>query len=72
MELRFYWLITFLGSEKREDHLGGSSSHNTFNALDTCRILVGLVSDEGVALSSACFSLSIYGASPSFSLFHPC
>ena len=72
MELSFYRLITFLGPEKQEDYLGDSSSHNTFNVLDMCRVLVGSVSDKGVATFSAYFfSIYIYGASSSFSLFHP-
>ena len=54
-----FCLITFLGLERREDYLVDSSSHNTFNALYTCRASVGPVFDEGVASSSACF-FSLY------------
>ena len=59
MELSFYRLITFLGPEKQEDYLGDSSSHNTFNVLDMCRVLIGSVSDKGVTSFSAYF-FSIY------------
>ena len=69
MELSFYWLITFLGSEKWENHLGDSSSCNTFNVLDMCRILIGFISDEGVTLSSAHFFFSIYMTHPPHSLY---
>ena len=72
MELSFYWLITFLGSEKREDHLGDSSGRNAFNVLDMRHVLVGSVSDKGVASSFTHFFFYIYGTSSSFSLFHPC
>ena len=46
----------FFGSR---DYLEDSLSRNTFNALDTCRALVGPVSDKGVASSSVHF-FSLY------------
>ena len=62
-------LITFLGPKKREDYLEDSSSRDTFNARYMCRASVGPVSDEGVALSSACFfSLYIWRISLIFSI----
>ena len=67
-----FCLITLLSLKKREYYLEDSSSRDTFNALDTCRISVGLVSDKGVASSFARFSTYIYVASSSFSPFHPC
>ena len=67
-----FCLITFWVLEKWEDYLEDSSSRDTFNALDTCCASVGPVYDEGVASSSARFSPYIYGASSSFSPFHPC
>ena len=68
MELNFYWLITFLGSERREDHLGDSSSRNTFNVLDTCRILAGPFLMK-TSLRLPRIFLSIYMAHPPHSLY---
>ena len=68
MELNFYWLITFLGSERREDHLGDSSSRNTFNVLDTCRILAGSFLMK-TSLRLPRIFLSIYMAHPPHSLY---
>ena len=68
MELNFYWLITFLGSERREDHLGDSSSRNTFNVLDTCRILAGPFLMKTLLRLPRIF-LSIYMAHPPHSLY---
>ena len=68
MELNFYWLITFLGSERREDHLEDSSSRNTFNVLDTCRILAGPFLMK-TSLRLPRIFLSIYMAHPPHSLY---
>ena len=54
-----FFLIIFLGPEKREDYLEDSSGYDTFNALYTCRASVGPIFYEGVASSSACF-FSLY------------
>ena len=68
MELNFYWLITFLGSERREDHLGDSSSRNTFNVLDMCCILAGPFLMK-TSLRLPRIFLSIYMAHPPHSLY---
>ena len=54
-----FFLITFLGLEKREDYLEDSLSRDTFKCPIHMSASVGPVSDEGVASSSARF-FSLY------------
>ena len=60
-----FFLIIFLGPEKREDYLEDSSGYDTY----TCRASVGPVFDEGVTSSSThFFSLYIWCISLIFSI----